>query len=273
VDAFTDRAFAGNPAAVCTVEGGEWPHDAWMQQLAEELNTPMTAFARPRADGEWDLRWFTPQLEERLCGHATLATAFLLWEDGLAGAAVRFHTLSGVLPATVTDDGMVTLDLPAARAVVRPPIEGLAAALGVSPAELFGTGELRDVLAVFESEDVVRALAPRFDVLAEVMRREDIRGVTATAAGAPGADHDFVSRFFSPADGIPEDPVTGSAHCALAPFWSARLGGSRLVGRQLSARGGVVRTELAGDRVLLSGRAVTVLEGAVLDGDVLDQPN
>jgi PhzF family phenazine biosynthesis protein len=265
VDAFTDRAFAGNPAAVCVVESAEWPHDAWMQQLAEELNAPMTAFARRRADGDWDLRWFTPQLEERLCGHATLATAFLLWEDGVPAAAIRFHTLAGVLPATVTDDGVVTLDFPAARCVVRSPIEGLAAALGVSPAELFGTGELRDVVAVFDSEDAVRALAPRFDALGEVMRREDIRGVTATAASAPGSDHDFVSRFFSPADGIPEDPVTGSAHCALAPFWSARLGGSRLVGRQLSARGGVVRTELAGDRVLLSGRAVTVLEGAVLD--------
>jgi PhzF family phenazine biosynthesis protein len=265
VDAFTDRAFAGNPAAVCVLEGADWPRDAWMQQLAGELNTPMTAFARRRSDYDWDLRWFTALFEERLCGHATLATAFLLKADGLAGAAMRFHTLGGVLPATVADDGTVTLDLPAARSVVRPPIEGLAAALGVPPAELFGTGELRDVVAVFDSEDTVRALAPNFDALAAVTRREDIRGLTATAPAAPGAEHDFVSRFFSPADGIPEDPVTGSSHCALAPFWSARLGRSRLVGRQLSARGGVVHAELAGDRVLLSGRAVTVLEGEVLD--------
>jgi len=265
VDAFTDRWFAGNPAAVCIVEAADWPQDAWMQQLAGELNAPMTAFARPRADGDWDLRWFTPNIEERLCGHATLATAFLLRAEGLAGAAMRFHTLGGLLPATVADDGTVTLDFPAARPVVRPPVEGLAAALGASPAELFGTGELGDVLAVFDSEDAVRALAPRFDALAQVTRREGIRGVTATAPGATGADHDFVSRFFSPADGLPEDPVTGSAHCALAPFWSARLGGSRLVGRQLSARGGVVHTELAGDRVLLSGRAVTVLEGELLE--------
>ena len=263
VDAFTDRAFAGNPAAVCLLEGDGWPDDTWMQQLAAELNMPMTAFALQRPDGDWGLRWFTPLIEERLCGHATLATAFLLRADGLVDAAMRFHTLGGVLPASVEDDGTVTLDFPAATAVPRDPIDGLAEALGAAPAELFGTGTLRDVLAVFGDESAVRSLAPRFGALAEVTRREDIRGVTATAPASPGAGYDFVSRFFSPADGLPEDPVTGSAHCALAPFWSQRLGGARLVGHQLSARGGVVRTELAGDRVLLSGGAVTVLDGVL----------
>jgi PhzF family phenazine biosynthesis protein len=261
VDAFTDRLFAGNPAAVCLLEGGDWPDATWMQQLAAELNMPMTAFARAQGDGTWGLRWFTPRIEERLCGHATLATAAVLHADGLAGAQMRFDTLGGILPARVSDDGIVTLDFPAATMTERPPVDGLAAALGAEPAALFATGALRDVLAVFDDEDAVRVLAPRFDALAEVTRREDIRGVTATAAAAADAGHDFVSRFFSPADGVPEDPVTGSAHCALAPFWSARLGGTRLVGRQLSARGGVVHTELAGDRVLLSGRAVTVLDG------------
>jgi PhzF family phenazine biosynthesis protein len=152
----------------------------------------------------------------------------------------------------------VTLDFPAAAPAAREPVDGLAGALGAAPAEVHGTGELRDVLAVFEDEAVVRGLAPNMDALAEVSRREDIRGVVATA---PGTDGDFVSRFFSPADGIPEDPVTGSAHTALAPFWAQRLVSTRLVGRQLSPRGGSIQTELAGERVLLSGRAVLVLDG------------
>jgi PhzF family phenazine biosynthesis protein len=262
VDAFTDRAFAGNPAGVCVLDG-DWPDEAWMQQLAAELHLPMTAFARRQADDDWGLRWFTPRIEERLCGHATLATAFVLHGDGVAEASMRFHTLGGVLPAGVADDGTVTLDFPAATVTPRAEIDGLADALGATPLELHGTGALRDVLAVFKDEESVRALAPRFDALAEVTRREDIRGVTATAPAAPDAEHDFVSRFFSPADGLPEDPVTGSAHCALAPFWSQRLGGTRHVGHQLSKRGGVVRTELAGDRVLLSGHAVIVLDGTL----------
>jgi PhzF family phenazine biosynthesis protein len=213
----------------------------------------MTAFVRPQND-EWGLRWFTPLIEERLCGHATLATAFLLGGD----RPLRFHTRAGVLSAVVARDGMVTLDFPAAEPVPRAPIDDLAGALRAEPIEVHGTGELRDVLAVFEDEAVVRGLAPNMDALAEVSRREDIRGVVATA---PGTDGDFVSRFFSPADGIPEDPVTGSAHTALAPFWAQRLVSTRLVGRQLSPRGGSIQTELAGERVLLSGRAVLVLDG------------
>jgi PhzF family phenazine biosynthesis protein len=253
VDAFTDRAFAGNPAAVCRVDG-DWPDAVWMQRVAAELNLPMTAFVQPPRGGIRGLRWFTPLIEERLCGHATLAAAFVL-----GGAQpLRFDTLGGELPATVADDGLVTLELPAAVPVAREPVEGLAGALGAAPAEVHGTSELRDVLAVFEDEAAVRELAPDMDALAEVTRRENIRGVVATA---PGTDGDFVSRFFSPADGIPEDPVTGSAHTALAPFWARRLGSTRLVGRQLSARGGAIQTELAGDRVLLRGRAVVVLDG------------
>ena len=259
VDAFTDQAFAGNPAAVCFLDGADWPDADWMQRVAAELNMPMTAFALPRGD-DWGLRWFTPLIEERLCGHATLASAFLLGGD----RTLRFHTQAGVLSATVAADGTVTLDFPRAEVAARGAIDGLADALGAAPAEVHGTGELRDVLAVFEDEAAVRGLAPRMDALAELCRREDIRGVVATAAGG---EHDFVSRFFSPADGLPEDPVTGSAHCALAPFWAQRLGSTRLVGHQVSARGGVVRTELAGDRVLLSGRAVVVLDGE-LSADV-----
>jgi PhzF family phenazine biosynthesis protein len=179
---------------------------------------------------------------------------------------MAFDTLAGTLRASVSADGSVTLDFPVATVAPRDPIEGLAEALGAAPAELLGTGALRDVLAVFADEDDVRALAPRMDALAEVMRREDIRGVTATAPAAPGAQWDFVSRFFSPADGVPEDPVTGSAHCALAPYWSQRLGPTRLAGCQASARGGVVGTELAGERVLLTGRAVTVLDGELRAG-------
>jgi predicted PhzF superfamily epimerase YddE/YHI9 len=253
VDAFTDRAFAGNPAAVCRVEG-DWPDAAWMQRVAAELNLPMTAFVQPPRNGVRGLRWFTTLSEQRLCGHATLATAFVLGSS----QPLRFGTLGGELAARVAADGLVTLDFPAAVPVAREPVDGLAGALGAAPAEVHGTGELRDVLAVFEDEATVRELAPEMDALAEVSRREDIRGVVATA---PGTDGDFVSRFFSPADGIPEDPVTGSAHTALAPFWSQRLGSTRLVGRQLSARGGAIQTELAGERVLLSGRAVLVLDG------------
>jgi PhzF family phenazine biosynthesis protein len=253
VDAFTDRRFAGNPAAVCVLPAGEWPQEAWMQSLAAELNLPMTAFVLPRGDGAYGLRWFNPQLEERLCGHATLATAAVLGGDTL-----RFDTLSGELRASVAGDGTVTLDFPRARVEPRGPLDGLAEALGAAPSELFETQTPHDLIAVLADETAVAELAPDLEALAAIQRREHARLIVVTA---PGSQDDFVSRVFSPADGIPEDPVTGSAHCALAPLWSARLGGERLVGRQLSARGGVVQTELAGERVLLRGRAVLVLEG------------
>jgi PhzF family phenazine biosynthesis protein len=256
VDAFTDRPFAGNPAAVCMLDDGDWPDAARMQQIAAELNLPMTAFVLPREDGRFGLRWFNPQLEERLCGHATLATAFVL-----GGDALRFDTLSGELRASVAGDGAVTLDFPRADVTPRAPVDGLGDALGARPQEVFESATPHDLIALLDAQATVAALAPRLDALAAIQRRERARLVIATAPAAPGADHDFVSRVFSPADGIPEDPVTGSAHCALAPLWAQRLGRDRLVGRQLSERDGVVRTELAGDRVLLGGRAVLVLDG------------
>jgi PhzF family phenazine biosynthesis protein len=253
VDAFADRPFAGNPAAVCLLSAGDWPEAAWMQGLAAELNLPMTAFVLPRGDATYGLRWFNPRLEERLCGHATLATAAVL-----GGEALRFDTLSGELRASVAGDGTVTLDFPRADVAARGAVDGLAEALGAAPAELFESATPHDLIAVLADEAAVAGLTPDLDAVAAIQRREQARLIVVTA---PGSEHDFVSRVFSPADGIPEDPVTGSAHCALAPLWSARLGRDRLVGRQLSARGGVVRTELAGDRVLLRGQAVTVLEG------------
>ena len=256
VDAFTDRPFAGNPAAVCLLDGGDWPAAEQMQAIAAELNLPMTAFVLPRADGSFGLRWFNVQIEERLCGHATLATAYVL-----GGEALRFDTLSGELRASVAADGAVTLDFPRADVAPRGPVDGLADALGVEPTEVFESAAPHDLIALLDAEETVAALTPDLDAVAAIQRRETVRLVTVTAPAAPGAEHDFVSRVFSPADGIPEDPVTGSAHCALAPLWAARLSRDALVGRQLSARGGTVRTELAGDRVLLGGRAVQVLEG------------
>lgn len=260
VDAFTDTPFAGNPAGVCLLADGDWPDAAWMQAVAAELSLPMTAFARPLGGELWGLRWFTTVLEERLCGHATLATAHVLHEQRGGAGSVRFETLGGELGARSDADGTVTLDFPAAQPVRAPVPDGLAEALGALPVETWRTGALRDLIAVLRDEAAVRALAPRFDALADVTRREDIRGVIATAP-ADDDGYDFVSRFFSPADGLPEDPVTGSAHTALAPYWSARFGRDELAGLQASARGGVVRTALHGDRVHLGGRAVTVLDG------------
>jgi PhzF family phenazine biosynthesis protein len=260
IDAFTDRPFAGNPAAVCLLEGPDWPDAAWMQQVAMEMNLAETAFALPeaRADADWGLRWFTPAVEVRLCGHATLATAHALRSDGLLKAGVRFATLSGVLTAEAADDGSITLDFPVATLTPIDPPEGLADALGVPPVAVFDTGVLDDIVVEVADEATVRGLHPDLTLLARLTRR----GVAVTAAAADGAD--FVSRFFAPAVGVPEDPVTGSAHTALAPLWGARFGRDELVGLQASARSGVVRTRLVGDRVLLTGYAVTTLEGTLL---------
>lgn len=254
VDAFTDRPFAGNPAAVCLLDG---PRDAaWMQALAGELNLPETAFLHPRADGDWDLRWFTPTVEVDLCGHATLASAHVLWRERHAAAGeLRFHTRSGLLTAERDARG-IGLQLPAdpPQQFETPP--ALAAALGAVPA---WTGRCRiGCLAVLADAGQVRELAPDWDGLAGL----DADGVIATAAGDP-PEYDFVSRFFAPRLGIPEDPVTGAAHCALAPYWCERLGRTRLTGFQASRRGGVVGVELAGDRVRLSGQAVTVHSGVL----------
>ncbi len=268
IDAFTDRPFAGNPAAVCLLDGGEWPDEAWMQRVAAEMNLSETAFAKPLADDEeadWALRWFTPAVEVDLCGHATLATAHAMNGDQGSLGNVRFRTRSGVLSAQAGDDGTITLDFPAAEVVETQAPDGLAEALGAKPEAVHATGTLGDLLTVFPDEAAVAALAPDQTALGDLCRTHQIRGVIASAPAAdPAAGYDFVSRFFGPAQGIPEDPVTGSAHTALAPYWSARLGRPSLVGRQASARTGLVRTTVRGDRVLLGGQAVTVLDGSLL---------
>ncbi len=238
-----------------------------MQQVAAEMRHSETAFAHPlpnNADADWALRWFTPAVETNLCGHATLATAHALHSDRGTPGTVRFSSRSGVLVAHSRDDGTITLDFPAAPAVEIPVPDGLAEALGAKPDAVYGTGALGDLLTVLPDEATVRALAPDFPAVSRVTRREGARGVIATAAASdPDCGYDFVSRFFCPAQGIPEDPVTGSAHTALAPYWSARLGRDGLTGLQASVRTGLVRTVVQGDLVQLTGRAVTVLDGTL----------
>ncbi len=254
IDAFTDQPFRGNPAAVCWLEQ---ERDAeWQQLVAAEMNLAETAFLTAREDG-FGLRWFTPAVEVDLCGHATLASAQYLWESGRlpAGEPARFHTRSGLLTAS-RDGDWIVLDFPATPPHPSP-VEGLEPALGAAP-KWVGKSVF-DVFVELESADTVRRLAPRMDLVARI----PARGIVVTAPGdRPG--HDFVSRFFGPAAGVPEDPVTGSAHCALAPFWSQRLGKTRMTGYQASPRGGTVRVEVKADRVLLGGRAVTVLRGQLL---------
>ena len=255
VDAFTDRPFSGNPAAVCLLGAARADH--WMQQVALEMNLAETAFLVPRADG-FGLRWFTPAVEVDLCGHATLASAHALWEEGhLPGSAVaRFHTRSGELTAT-RRDGLIWLDFPATPVAPAPSVAGLEQALGAR-IEYLGRTTF-DYVIQLDSAAAVRSLSPDLTHLA----RLPARGVVVTAAGDDGK-HDFVSRFFAPQSGVPEDPVTGSAHCGLAPFWGARLGKRELVGYQASPRGGTVLVRVEGTRVHLGGRAVTVLRGEIL---------
>ncbi|MEU9115649.1 PhzF family phenazine biosynthesis protein [Streptomyces sp. NPDC048483] len=268
VDAFTDRPFAGNPAGVCLLDTEDWPEDAWMQQVAAEMNYSETAFARPLPagdDADWEIRWFAPLVETNLCGHATLATAHTLRRERGVVGALRFRSrFSGILTAHAHEDGRITLDFPAAPGTESPLPEGLSEALGVRPEAAFRTGALGDLLTVLPDEATVRAVTPDLDVMADMTRREGLRGVIITApAPSPGLEYDFVSRFFSPAEGILEDPVTGSAHTALAPYWSTRIDRDELTGLQVSARTGLVRTAVYGDRVHLTGHAVTVLDGAL----------
>jgi len=252
VDAFTSERFRGNPAAVCVLDQPAAPD--WMQRVAAELNLSETAFLVPRVDG-WDLRWFTPRIEVALCGHATLASAHALWESGRAerDEVIRFHTQqSGVLTCLRRGDG-IEMDFPTRPVTSVPLPAGLAAALGIEPVWT-GRSEY-DFLCELSDEGTVRALQPDPAALA----RLPVRGVIVTARGTGGFD--CVSRFFAPGAGVTEDPVTGSAHCSLAPFWSERLGRTELRARQASERGGEVRMRLAGDRVFLGGQAVTVWSG------------
>lgn len=256
VDAFADRAFTGNPAAVCILPAAR--EEGWMRSVAAEMNLSETAFLHPEADG-WRLRWFTPEVEVDLCGHATLATAHVLWEDGHlpADEVARFHTRSGLLTARRSGE-WIELDFPAKPVLDAPAPEGLAAALGVEP--LYVGRSHFDVLVEVASEDAVRKLKPDLGGLAAV----EARGVIVTARADGGAGYDFVSRFFAPRVGVAEDPVTGSAHCVLAPYWAAKLGRKELVGFQASRRGGTVRVRAAGQRVQLGGRAITVLRGELV---------
>lgn len=255
VDAFTDRPFAGNPAAVCLLPSAR--DTAWMQQVALEMNLAETAFLVRRDDG-FDLRWFTPATEVDLCGHATLASAHALWEEGhlKSSESACFHTRSGVLTATKLDD-LIWLDFPATPVTPAATPAGLEQALGARVEQVGRT--VFDYFVQLDTDTSVRSLSPDMVSLA----RLPVRGVIVTAVSKDGR-HDFVSRFFAPQSGIPEDPVTGSAHCALGPFWALRLGRAELAGYQASARGGTVLVRVDGERVHLGGRAVTVLRGEIL---------
>ena len=255
IDAFTDQPFRGNPAAVCLLDRER--EAEWMQHVAAEMNLSETAFLLRQADG-WSLRWFTPAVEVDLCGHATLASAHALWgEKEDAATVLRFHTRSGLLTAT-RDGDWIELDFPAKREQrVDPPPE-LLDALGVRDAVYVGRNQF-DYLVELRSEDEIRALQPDHAAL----RKLPVRGVIVTSRGANG-QYDFVSRFFAPGSGLDEDPVTGSAHSCLAPYWSPRLGKDSFVAYQASARGGFLRVRVDGDRVKMAGRAVTVLRGELV---------
>lgn len=253
-DAFTDTPFCGNPAAVCLLS--EPLSDAFQQSLAMENNLAETAYLLKEGDA-YRLRWFTPLAEVDLCGHATLASAHVLWETGALAPTeqARFQTRSGLLTAERSGD-WITLNFPALSSEPVETPQGLAEALGAEPVAVYKSRY--DLLILFESEEVVRGLAPDFRALGSM----PVRGFIATTKAETG-DFDCVSRFFAPAVGIDEDPATGSAHCALAPFWAQRLGKNDLYAYQASKRGGVLKLRVEGERVLLMGRAVTVLKGEV----------
>ena len=253
VDAFTDELFGGNPAGVCIVPA--FPPDSTMQKIAAENRHSETAFVVPRTDGDFDLRWFTPEVEDDLCGHATLATAYVLALQKHDRWPVRFHTCSGVLTVSSEHDDF-EMDFPS-----RPPQPcevpaELLPALGLKMAQVM---KARDYLVVVESAEQVRTLTPNIDALAKLDM--GIGGAIVTAPGQ--ADVDYVCRFFPPSVGIAEDPATGSIHCTLAPYWAERLGKQRLRAQQLSARGGRMRCTMAGDRVKIAGQARLYLQGTI----------
>lgn len=255
VDAFTDKPFLGNPAVVCVLT--ESKDEEWMQLVAREMNLPETAFLYKSGDG-FNLRWFTPTTEVDLCGHATLASAHALWEMGYLdrGQEVQFYTKSGLLTAR-QDDKWIELNFPS-----EPPIETTLPDFVIQGLNVFPkyTGKNRlDYIVEVESEDIIRNLQPDLNLL----KAMDIRGVIVTSLSKID-NFDFVSRFFAPGAGIDEDPVTGSAHCCLGPYWHLRLNKKDLTGYQASDRGGLVKVKVLGDRVSLSGKAVTVLKGELL---------
>ncbi|MEO8191101.1 MAG: PhzF family phenazine biosynthesis protein [Acidobacteriota bacterium] len=264
VDAFTDRPFAGNPAAVCLLPSGLSPGEAWLQGVAREMNLSETAFLTREAP-VWGLRWFTPTTEVDLCGHATLASAHVLWESGEADAedALEFMTRSGRLSAAKSRSrvaGLIELDFPSEPAAPAPAPPGLLSSLGILSAKFTGRNRF-DYLIELSGETELLALSPDFKCLREACG--PARGVIVTAP-SDDPQYDFVSRYFAPAYGIDEDPVTGSAHCCLGPFWAERLGRLDLTGYQASSRGGVVGVRVAGSRVALVGRAVTVARGELV---------
>jgi PhzF family phenazine biosynthesis protein len=255
VDAFTDEPFKGNPAGVCLLPG---PHDpAWMQKVAKEMNLSETAFLYREANG-YSLRWFTPAVEVDLCGHATLASAHILWEEDFLTRKeqARFQTRSGLLSAEYRQ-GVIELNLPAKPEESATPPTGLLEALGIK-ARYIGSNKM-DYLVEVESEEIVRNLTPDFPWLKTLPNR-----AVAVTSRASSPNFDFVSRFFAPKVGVDEDPVTGSSHCMLGPFWGKKLGKNELAAYQASERGGTLRVRLAGDRVVLGGRAVTVLRGELV---------
>jgi PhzF family phenazine biosynthesis protein len=261
VDAFAQGSYRGNPAGVVPLEPGDAPDAAWMQATAAEMRHSETAYLEPRADGSFGLRWFTPEVEVDLCGHATHASAHVLFETGRLGAGARatFHTRGGVLHAGLEPDGAVRLDFPAAPPEPCEVPAGLLDALGITKAESLRT-DGRFFMLVVADAATVRSLSPDFRALGALT---DVRGVYITAPGDDG-EFDIVSRCFAPKVGIDEDPVTGSMHCVLGPYWCDRLGKPELHAHQASARGGVVDVRLDGDRALLVGHAVTVLRGELL---------
>ena len=258
MDSFTDRAFAGNPAAVLLLD--EEPPDEWMAAVARETNLSDTGFVirETLPDADFRLRWFTPRVEVDLCGHATRASAHCLFEDGVEGP-IRFATRSGVLTVSQVPDGSLAMDFPASPLTQIEARSAAAEALG-APVEWTGSTD-NDffLLALLADERSVRELSPDLAAVGEL----DASALIVTAVADPAQEYDFVSRLFAPSVGIPEDPVTGSSHTVLAPFWAGRLGRTALLGLQASPRSGLVRVEANGDRVTVMGRAITVFDGAL----------
>ncbi|MGB0664630.1 MAG: PhzF family phenazine biosynthesis protein [Pontibacterium sp.] len=250
VDAFARRTFEGNPAAVCPLD--QWLPDALLQAIAAENNLSETAFFVPSEQG-FELRWFTPKAEVALCGHATLAAAHVLYSHlGFSGSHITFSTLSGELRVSQTDDGLL-MDFPASTPEPVQAPKALVEGLGVTPQAVLAA---EDYVVCVKDETELLQIAPDFSALATL----DLRGVIVTA---PGDECDFVSRFFAPKLGVDEDPVTGSAHCQLAPYWASLLGKNELVAKQRSLRGGTVGCRVMGERVALIGQAVTFMEAQI----------